>query len=109
MPQRLAHCDLVLCRAGAITVSELCAAGVAAILVPLVVSTTSHQRDNAAWMAAHEAALHLPQAELEAARLATLLESLDRPRLLAMAQRARALARPHAAQRLADAIERLVA
>jgi UDP-N-acetylglucosamine--N-acetylmuramyl-(pentapeptide) pyrophosphoryl-undecaprenol N-acetylglucosamine transferase len=60
-------------------------------------------------MAAHEAALHLPQAELEAARLATLLESLDRPRLLAMAQRARALARPHATQRLADAIERLVA
>ena len=109
MPQRLAHCDVVLCRAGAITVSALCAAGVAAILVPLVVSTTSHQRDNAAWMAAHEAALHLPQAELEAARLATLLESLDRPRLLAMAQRARALARPHAAQRLADAIERLVA
>jgi UDP-N-acetylglucosamine--N-acetylmuramyl-(pentapeptide) pyrophosphoryl-undecaprenol N-acetylglucosamine transferase len=109
MPERLAHCDLVLCRAGAITVSELCAAGAAAILVPLVVSTTSHQRDNAAWMAAHEAALHLPQAELEAARLAALLAGLDRPRLLAMAQRARALARPHAAQRLADAIERLVA
>jgi UDP-N-acetylglucosamine--N-acetylmuramyl-(pentapeptide) pyrophosphoryl-undecaprenol N-acetylglucosamine transferase len=60
-------------------------------------------------MAAHEAALHLPQAELEAARLAALLAGLDRPRLLAMAQRARALARPHAAQRLADAIERLVA
>ncbi len=109
MPERLAHCDLVLCRAGAITVSELCAAGAAAILVPLVVSTTSHQRDNAAWMAAHEAALHLPQAELEAARLAALLAGLDRPRLLAMAQRARALARPHAAQRLADVIERLVA
>ena len=69
----------------------------------------AHQRDNAAWMAAHEAALHLPQAELEAARLATLLESLDRPRLLAMAQRARALARPHATQRLADSIERPVA
>ena len=52
MPQRLAACDLMVCRAGAITVSELCAAGVPAILVPLVVSTTAHQRDNAAWMAA---------------------------------------------------------
>jgi UDP-N-acetylglucosamine--N-acetylmuramyl-(pentapeptide) pyrophosphoryl-undecaprenol N-acetylglucosamine transferase len=107
MPERLAECDVVLCRAGAITVSELCAAGVAAILVPLVVSTTSHQRDNAAWLAGHEAALHLPQAELEAARLAALLQGLDRPGLLTMAQRARALARPHAAGRLADVIERL--
>jgi len=107
MATQLADCDLVLCRAGAVTVSELCAAGAPAILVPLVVSTTSHQRDNAAWMAAHEAALHLPQTELDAPRLAALLEDLDRPRLLAMAQRARALARPHAAQRLADLIERL--
>lgn len=109
MPERLGDCDVVLCRAGAITVSELCAAGVAAILVPLLVSTTSHQRDNAAWLAGHEAALHLPQAELEPARLAALLQGLDRPALLAMAQRARALARPLAAQRLADVIERLAA
>jgi UDP-N-acetylglucosamine--N-acetylmuramyl-(pentapeptide) pyrophosphoryl-undecaprenol N-acetylglucosamine transferase len=107
MPQRLAHCDVVLCRAGAITVSELCAAGVASILVPLVVSTTSHQRDNARWMAEQEAAVHLPQAELDAARLAALLEGLERERLLEMARRARALARPHAARRLADEIERL--
>ena len=49
---RLAECDLIVCRAGAITVSELCAAGVAAVLVPLVVSTTSHQRDNARFLAA---------------------------------------------------------
>ena len=47
MPRRLADCDLIVCRAGAITVSELCAAGVASVLVPLVISTTSHQRDNA--------------------------------------------------------------
>ena len=109
MPERLGDCDVVLCRAGAITVSELCAAGVAAILVPLLVSTTSHQRDNAAWMAGHEAALHLPQAELEPARLAWMLQGLDRAGLLAMAQRARSLARPRAAQRLADVIERLAA
>ncbi|MBD3788717.1 MAG: undecaprenyldiphospho-muramoylpentapeptide beta-N-acetylglucosaminyltransferase, partial [Sphingomonadales bacterium] len=51
MAQRLAECDVILCRAGAITVSELCAAGVASLLVPLVVSTTAHQRDNAIYMA----------------------------------------------------------
>jgi len=49
--------DLVVCRAGAITVSELCAAGVAAILVPLVVSTTDHQRFNAEFLAERGAAL----------------------------------------------------
>ena len=104
----LAHCDVVVCRAGAVTVSELCAAGVASVLVPLVVSTTSHQRDNAQYMAQHGAALHLPQAELTPAALATLLRELDRTRLLAMAQKARALSRPRAAARVADEIERLV-
>ena len=47
MAERLAACDVILCRAGAVTVSELCAAGVPPVLVPLIVSTTSHQRDNA--------------------------------------------------------------
>ncbi len=109
MPEQLAACDLVLCRAGAITVSELCAAGVPAILVPLIVSTTAHQRDNAAWMAAQGAAFHLPQDELTSQRLAELLTSVNRDRLLAMAERARAAARPRAAQRVADELERLVA
>jgi UDP-N-acetylglucosamine--N-acetylmuramyl-(pentapeptide) pyrophosphoryl-undecaprenol N-acetylglucosamine transferase len=108
MPQRLAACDAMVCRAGAITVSELCAAGVPAILVPLVVSTTAHQRDNAAWMAAQGAALHLPQGELTAPKLADTLRGLDRAALLAMATRARALARPQAAARVADEIEKLV-
>jgi UDP-N-acetylglucosamine--N-acetylmuramyl-(pentapeptide) pyrophosphoryl-undecaprenol N-acetylglucosamine transferase len=107
MAARLAGCDLMLCRAGAITVSELCAAGVPSVLVPLVVSTTSHQRDNAAWMADQGAALHLPQADLTPQRLAALLRDLDRPRLQAMAERARALAQPRAAARVADEIERL--
>lgn len=105
MAQRLAACDLMVCRAGAITVSELCAAGVASVLVPLVVSTTAHQRDNAAFMAAHDAAIHLPQGEMTPDKLATLLRGLDRPRLLAMATNARTLARPQAAARVADLIE----
>jgi UDP-N-acetylglucosamine--N-acetylmuramyl-(pentapeptide) pyrophosphoryl-undecaprenol N-acetylglucosamine transferase len=109
MPQRLAACDVMICRAGAITVSELCAAGVPAVLVPLVVSTTAHQRDNAAWMAGQGAAIHLPQTELTAERLAKELSGLTRDSLLAMATKARALAKPHAAARVADEIEKLVA
>lgn len=109
MAHQLARCDVMICRAGAVTVSELCAAGVAAVLVPLIVSTTSHQRDNATWLASHGAGIHLPQAELEATKLSALLAGLTREGLLAIAQKARALARPHAAARIADQIEHLVA
>lgn len=108
MATELAACDLIVCRAGAVTVSELCAAGVAAVLVPLVVSTTSHQRDNAKWLADQQAGIHLPQAELTPQRLAELLTNLNREQLLAMATQARALAKPHAAARVADELERLV-
>ncbi|KQW65627.1 undecaprenyldiphospho-muramoylpentapeptide beta-N-acetylglucosaminyltransferase [Methylibium sp. Root1272] len=108
MAARLAHCDVVICRAGAVTVSELCAAGVASVLVPLIVSTTSHQRDNALYMAQHGAAIHLPQSELTPQALAERLRTLDRPQLLGMADKARALSRPRAAARVADEIERLV-
>ena len=109
MAQQLATCDVMVCRAGAITVSELCAAGVAALLVPLIVSTTAHQRDNAEWLAAQGGAIHLPQTALSARALADLLHRLDRPALLAMAQKARACARPHAAARVADELQKLVA
>ena len=105
MATRLADCDLIVCRAGAGTVSELCAAGVASVLVPLVVSTTSHQRDNAEWLAGHGAGLHLPQAGLSPLGLAELLTGLARDVLLTMATKARALARPEAAARVADQIE----
>ena len=108
MAARLAACDLIVCRAGAVTVSELCAAGVPSVLVPLIVSTTSHQRDNAEFMAAHGAALHQPQAELTPQGLSVLLAGLTRPALLQMAEQARALSRPHAAARVADEIEGLV-
>ena len=109
MERRLGECDVIVCRAGAITVSELCAAGVAAVLVPFVASTTSHQRDNADWMASRGAAIHLPQGELSPRRLADLLSGLTREALLAMASKARSLARPHAASRVADEIEAMVA
>jgi UDP-N-acetylglucosamine--N-acetylmuramyl-(pentapeptide) pyrophosphoryl-undecaprenol N-acetylglucosamine transferase len=108
MAARLAECDVIVCRAGAVTVSELCAAGVAAVLVPLIVSTTSHQRDNAQWLAGQRAGIHLPQSELTPRTLADLLAGLTRDALLAMATKARTLAKPQAAARVADEIEGLV-
>jgi len=61
---------------------------VASVLVPLVASTTSHQRDNAKWMAGKQAALHVPQTELTPDSLAALLQSLNRAACLQMAQAA---------------------
>jgi UDP-N-acetylglucosamine--N-acetylmuramyl-(pentapeptide) pyrophosphoryl-undecaprenol N-acetylglucosamine transferase len=108
MARRLSECDLIVCRAGAVTVSELCAAGVPSVLVPLVVSTTSHQIDNAKFMAQHGAAIHLPQQDLTPARLHETIRTLDRTALLGMAEKAHALDRPRAAERVADEIERIV-
>lgn len=108
MPRRLAECDVIVCRAGAVTVSELCAAGVAGVLVPLVVSTTSHQRDNAAWFSRNGAGIHLPQDELTPQKLADLLKGFSRESLLTMASKARELAKPRAAARVADEIEKLL-
>lgn len=94
--------DLVLCRAGALTVSELCAAGVAAILVPFPYAVDDHQTENARFMADAGAAVLVPQQQLTAQHLLTLLQQLsDRGRLLTMAQRGRALARVDASEQVA--------
>jgi len=109
MGARYAAADVVLARAGAITVTELAAAGVPSILVPLVVSTTNHQRTNAEFMAARNAAIHLPQADLTVEHLAGLLTGLDRPKLLAMAVAARAVGKPQATETVATVIEKVAA
>ena len=107
MAVRYAAADLVICRAGAITLSELTAAGVASILVPFVASSTSHQSTNARWMAQHQAALYLPQTELSAAQLAGMLGSLARDQCLAMAEAAYRLGQRGASERIADVLEEL--
>ncbi|MCG2585322.1 undecaprenyldiphospho-muramoylpentapeptide beta-N-acetylglucosaminyltransferase [Massilia sp. TS11] len=99
--------DLVICRAGAITVSELTAAGVASVLVPFVASTTSHQRDNAEWMDKNKAALHVPQAQLHPEQLAALLQGLDRAQCAAMAAAAHALGKRDANAAIAEVLEQL--
>ena len=105
MAAAYADADLLVCRAGAITVSEITVAGVASILVPLMVSTTSHQQDNAKWLAGQGAAIHLPQTALNAEYLAEMLMSLSRERLKAMAIAAHKLGRPGATQAIADELE----
>lgn len=108
MPRRYAEADLVICRAGAITVSELTAAGVASVLVPLLVSTTTHQRDNAQWMEKQGAAIHLPQTEMQPQQLANLLQNMTRERCLQMAEAAYANGRRDANATIADVLEQLV-
>jgi UDP-N-acetylglucosamine--N-acetylmuramyl-(pentapeptide) pyrophosphoryl-undecaprenol N-acetylglucosamine transferase len=105
MAKAYAQADVVICRAGAVTVSELCAAGVPAILVPLLATTTTHQSGNAQLMAAAGAGIHLPQAQLSPELLAQQLALLNRAALLRMAIAARQLGKPQAAQTVADAIE----
>jgi len=107
MATRYAQADLVICRAGAITVSELCAAGVASILVPFIASTTSHQRDNAEWMAQIGAAFHQPQKELNIEALASLIKTITRERCLQMAEAAYANGKREANESIAQIIEKL--
>ncbi len=104
MPATYAWADLVLCRAGALTVAEIAAAGVASILVPLPHAIDDHQTANARWLADNGAAELLPQAEMTQERLAALLQTFDgdRPRLLAMANAARAVAKTDAADQVAQ-------
>lgn len=100
-----AEADLVICRAGALTVSELAAAGVASILVPFPAAVDDHQTRNARFLVERDAAVLLPERELTPQRLATEIERFasDRAALCRMAERARQLSRPDAAEALAKA------
>ena len=95
--------DLVVCRAGALTLAEVCAVGVASVLVPFPQAVDDHQTKNAQFLVERGAARLLPQSETLAARLADTLSTLcSRDALRPMAEAARALARPDAAARVAD-------
>jgi UDP-N-acetylglucosamine--N-acetylmuramyl-(pentapeptide) pyrophosphoryl-undecaprenol N-acetylglucosamine transferase len=102
MAQRYATADLVICRAGAVTIAELSAGGMASILVPFPFAVDDHQTANARFLADAGAALLVPQKELTAQKLAQLIRSLDRPKLLDMASKARALGKPQAARIVAQ-------
>lgn len=101
----LAACDLVLGRAGG-SIFEVTAAGKPAILVPYPHATAGHQSTNAAWMREAGAAIVIDDEELEAGRLAADVNDLlgEESRLAAMAAASTALAKPDAAQRIADEV-----
>jgi UDP-N-acetylglucosamine--N-acetylmuramyl-(pentapeptide) pyrophosphoryl-undecaprenol N-acetylglucosamine transferase len=102
MARRYAEADLVICRAGAMTVAELSAGGVASVLVPFPHAVDDHQTANARFLADQGAAILLPQADLTPEKLAALLRTLDRPQLLEMARKARSLGKPDAARIVAE-------
>ncbi|MEO6079115.1 MAG: undecaprenyldiphospho-muramoylpentapeptide beta-N-acetylglucosaminyltransferase [Steroidobacteraceae bacterium] len=105
MAAALGWADLVICRAGALTIAELAAAGVAALLVPYPHAVDDHQTHNARFLVDAGAARLLADAALTPELLAHELRELcaDRAVLLAMAEAARRVAKPAAAQQLLDA------
>jgi len=105
MAAEFAAADLAVCRAGAMTVAELAAAGVPAVLVPYPHAVDDHQTGNARFLSERGAAWLLPQAQADAATLAALIGGTDRAALLRMAEQARAAARPDATGAVADACE----
>lgn len=107
MAEAWSWADLAVCRAGALTVAELAAAGVASVLVPFPAAVDDHQTANALFLERVGAARLLPQERLEEGELQGMLEQLteDRSRLLEMASRARGQARPDAAEVVGDACE----
>lgn len=110
MAEAYAWADLVICRAGALTVAELAAAGVASVLVPYPHAVDDHQTHNARYLSDAGAGVLLLQNELSPRRLAALLGELcaDRDRLKQMAKAARRQAKPDSAQRVADICESLI-
>ena len=102
MAAAYAWADLVVCRAGALTIAELCAVGIGAVLVPFPAAVDDHQTRNAVWMADHGAAILAPENQAGAEFVAGLLRILeDRSALSGMAQAARALAKRDAAANIA--------
>ena len=104
MAEAYGWADLVLCRSGALTVAELAAAGVGAVLVPYPHAVDDHQTVNGRYLADHGAAVILSQQELTAERLAEQLQTLlnDRRKLLDMAIAARQRARIDATDRITE-------
>ncbi len=103
MSEAYGWADLVICRSGALTVSELAAVGIGAILVPFPNAVDDHQAYNAQYLVREGAAVVIADRELTAERLAAELQRLcaGRGKLLAMAERARLLAKPRAVDELA--------
>jgi len=109
MARCYAEADLVICRAGAMTIAELSAGGMASVLVPFPHAVDDHQSANARFLSEQGAAILVAQEKLTPKSLADLIRSLDRKALLAMAEKARVLGKPEAARVVADRCVELAA
>ncbi len=109
MPEQFAQADLIVCRAGAITIAEIAAAGRAAIFIPFGAATDSHQLRNAQVLERAGAARLIPENELTPERLVNEISSLlDHPaRITELEHNARCLARPNAARDIVNLIEQV--
>jgi UDP-N-acetylglucosamine--N-acetylmuramyl-(pentapeptide) pyrophosphoryl-undecaprenol N-acetylglucosamine transferase len=107
MAAALAWADVVICRAGALTVAEIAASGSAALFVPFPYAVDDHQTANARFLADQGAAWLMQQKDLDAAKLAEWLGGLTRQALQERAQKARALAKPGATASVARAVKEL--
>ncbi|WP_461520126.1 undecaprenyldiphospho-muramoylpentapeptide beta-N-acetylglucosaminyltransferase [Porticoccus sp.] len=107
MAEAYGWADMVICRSGALTVSELAAAGVASVLIPFPYAIDDHQTYNGQWLVDGQAAVLIQQSELSAEKLAELLKAwlMDGEHLREMATNARKLSKPHVAERVADICE----
>lgn len=108
MADALAQADLVICRAGAMTVAEVAAVGVAAVFVPFPFAVDDHQTTNARYLSDAGASVLMSQSELTPQRLAQWLDSVNRQTLLDMALKARQLAKPDATRAVCDCLEEVV-
>jgi UDP-N-acetylglucosamine--N-acetylmuramyl-(pentapeptide) pyrophosphoryl-undecaprenol N-acetylglucosamine transferase len=107
MAEALAWADLVICRAGALTVAEIAAAGCAALFVPFPFAVDDHQTANADFLAGRDAAWLMQQKDLSAGKLAEWMAGLTRETLLQRAIKARALAKPDATAAVANVVKEL--
>jgi UDP-N-acetylglucosamine--N-acetylmuramyl-(pentapeptide) pyrophosphoryl-undecaprenol N-acetylglucosamine transferase len=109
MAEAYAWADLVICRAGASTVAEIAAAGVAALFIPYPYAVDDHQTENARFLVDADAAWLIPQRALMPQALADWLAARSRAELLERASRARSLAKPQATARVAAVVKELAA
>ena len=109
MAAMYAWADLLICRAGALTVAELSAAGVASLLVPFPHAVDDHQTGNAHYLSDAGAAILIPQAEFTVGKVAALLQGMTREQCLNMAIKARGLGMPEATTKVASICMELAA
>lgn len=107
MASQYAWADVVICRAGALTIAELACVGVASVLVPFPFAVDDHQTSNATYLSENSAAILIQQTAFTVEKTVEVLRQLTRESCLSMAKNARALAKPEATETVANVCSKL--